>query len=136
MSAPTEVEIRTVLAERLKLGLDGEIEPGEHTMPYHLRYWAQRLTDEFTMSLYELVNGTETTGEAAPEQCLWADLRPSEAKRIGGLMRDALEAAVPPAQACIVDAITTAALRFAAEFPDAPRGRQFPATKPEVSAGA
>lgn len=53
--------------------------------------------------------------------CLWDDLRPSQAAvlsaRIDGIYLD-LEG---PIEHMIIDAVTAAALAFAAEFPDAPR---------------
>ena len=54
---------------------------------------------------------------------VWADLRRSEAMRLGQLLEDARQRAFERCEQAIFDELTAAALQFAQEYPDAPRGR-------------
>ena len=53
---------------------------------------------------------------------IWKDLRPSEAARLIALLDEAEQRALASAQELIIREYVTAALAFAAEFPEAPRG--------------
>lgn len=55
----------------------------------------------------------------------WADLRPSEQARLGQLIAEARHRAARKAREAIVEEVVSAALAFAAEYPDAPRTNQL-----------
>lgn len=55
--------------------------------------------------------------------CLWGDLRPSEAERLTSIIHEAAYRAADRSMAVILDELTAAGLAFAAEHPDAPRGK-------------
>lgn len=111
MTAPTEAEIR----EAVTIARDSspEIDIGQwvHDLGAPLSY----------------VPPSERG--SAPERGLWTDLRASEEARLGDLFEDiytmanAIEA---DAIKRITEALVAAALRFAAEFPDAPRAAREP----------
>lgn len=58
------------------------------------------------------------TIDAAVDDRIWTDLRPSEAMRLMDLVRVAIDRAVPAAERIIVEAIVGAALQFDDENPD------------------
>jgi hypothetical protein len=53
--------------------------------------------------------------------CLWDDLKPSQAAILEARVEQVYLDLDEPIERMIVDAVTAAALAFAAEFPDAPR---------------
>jgi hypothetical protein len=110
-SAPTEAEIRatieTYLAEwpRPSDDLREVIVSFGDPVEYQVR------PDEVTGRLIEYGND------------VWTDLVPSQARRISQLMATAQERAFQRARAAIIEEYVSAALAFAAEFPDAPRAK-------------
>lgn len=60
----------------------------------------------------------ELPGESGP----WADLRPSEFRRLDELLDAAVHRAVDRSLELLLDELTAAALQFGQEHPDAPRG--------------
>lgn len=117
MSAPTEEEIRRLLAERLaKYPRDG----GEE----HLN---EAVDEMFDLIDYCPLNQQEAFDQwphTAIGDDVWADLRPTEWKRLGDIVHEAKARAYDRARALIIDELVNAALVFAAEYPDAPRARR------------
>jgi hypothetical protein len=118
MTAPTEQEIRAALERKLTNWPDdnGESELADAIRKYSspVRYTPLPRDDWHEWGAHAL--NTE----------LWDDLRPQEAERLGGLVAAAVRRAHERARAVIFDELVTAGLAFAAEYPDAPRG------KPEI----
>src|SRR3990170_953678 len=54
---------------------------------------------------------------------VWMNLRPTEIKMLDAIAEKAIEEAITAAQAAIVEIMVAAGLRFAAEYPDAPRAK-------------
>lgn len=79
----------------------------------HPAYVALELPDDRS----ELLTTTE------PGDVWRSDLRPSEAIRLRQIAREARERAKHRAQEAIVEELVAAALRFAEEYPDAPRAK-------------
>lgn len=52
---------------------------------------------------------------------MWCDLRPSEARRLRALLHEAHARAIPRLKAIILDELTAVGVRFAQEYPEAPR---------------
>ena len=108
MTAPSEQEIREAVQAALD---DSSVDIGEwvHTMLAPLLF--------------------VPPGERGPayEVGLWDDLRPSQAERLDNLIEGVYIRIQPLEEEVttkIREAIVEAALTFAAEYPDAPRGRQ------------
>jgi hypothetical protein len=68
-------------------------------------------------------------GVAIVEARLWGDLRPSEDERLTELVSQAMATSRKECRRVITEAVVAALVRFATEYPDAPR-------KAEVSAAA
>ena len=54
---------------------------------------------------------------------VWMNLRPTEIKVLDAIADAAVEQAIEAAHAAIVEVLVAAGLRFAAEYPDAPRAK-------------
>lgn len=112
MTAPTEAEIRELVAERdrrypfdsIDAKLEEAINRGFDTIGY--------------VSLDE--KGQYDFGESFLSDT-WADLRPSEEDRLAELIVEAKARAEQRARDAIVEEVIAAALAFGAEYPDAPR---------------
>lgn len=106
MSAPTEAEIREALTRALD----------KHLPDIDLCGWVY---DIGTPLLYRPSEERDDS-----DRCLWDDLRKSEAARLTAL-REAIYAEADAWQleivGRIVDALVAAGVRFAAEYPNAPR---------------
>jgi hypothetical protein len=106
MSAPTEAEIRTAVEGAL--GRSREIDVGSwvHELVQPIAYYPPE----------DRIN--------RPPDCLWDNLRPSEAERLSALVEQ-IYVAADEWETYVVQQITerilAAGLTFASEFPDAPR---------------
>lgn len=100
-TAPTEAEIREILAE-------AEPDIGE-------------LISEFTNLLAYVPPGSRGP---AYTPGLWDDLRPSQENRLLDLLDNVYEELKEAIRKMIEDRVVAAALAFAAEFPDAPRAQR------------
>ena len=102
--APTEAEIRAAIEASLNIGASG-VEVGELVYDFLrvIRYEAPK------------DRGPNYGG------CLWDDLKPSQAAILEARIEQVYQDLDGPIERMIVDAVTAAALAFAAEHPDAPR---------------
>lgn len=120
-TAPTEAEIRAVLAGRWSA--DGEL---RSTETY------RRLEEAGSLAVAPLwweapdVPDDSHSDESGDE--IWSDLRPSEATRLHELIGEAQKRAEQLCIEAIANELTAAALAFAAEYPDAPRATRKPVT--------
>lgn len=115
MNAPTEAEIRQALSAAWEADGDGHGVYGaldEATAVAALPTWWQG-------SSVDLAKPEPATGAA-----IWDDLRPSEAKRLHRLLGEASERAEEKCRKLLLEELTAAAVRFAEEFPDAPRAKK------------
>jgi len=112
MTAPTEAEIRAALEERTAKY------PSDN---------GQRLLDEAVDKAFDVVGYIELDENDALAfgayalSDLWEDLRPTEVVRLHQLVRWAQERAKAAAWEAIIQECVAAGLKFAAEYPDAPR---------------
>lgn len=125
MTAPSEQEIREAIAVRGTYSMASSYSGG-------LRGALEGLISEYAEAIDSAVSDAEAARDDVLEEGqdprdlagLWADLRLSEADRLRRLADAATARAADRAEAIIVEEIVAAGLAFAAEFPDAPRGRQ------------
>jgi hypothetical protein len=112
-SAPTEAEIRAMLAERAVKWPHDNAE----------RQLAEAVDTAFDTIGYIELDELESNGGLHALSDLWADLRPSEIIRLHLLVSEARERAYGAAWEAIVREVVAAGLAFAAEFPNAPRAQ-------------
>lgn len=120
MTAPTEADIREALQLR------PELWPNDNPT----KHLGEVVVDFASFLTSPAFDALENPDSRAPEDLsnaaddVWAsDLRPSEAVRLREIAQEGIARATERAQAAIVDELVAAALRFAEEFPDAPRAR-------------
>ena len=117
VSAPTEAEIRAaILAEMRRLPNDDPRNP--------LREAVLRMADPIKGAASYALGDQDDIGEEF-EGRIWQDLRTSEARRLREIVAEALPRAAARAEEVIVEELTAAGVRFAEEFPDAPRGKSL-----------
>jgi hypothetical protein len=92
MTAPTEEEIRAAIA----------------------REWGRDIGRDF----HDAFTGCQLLGDSLFD---WDDMRPSEQERLNELTHSAVDPIRADAQRRINEALVSAGLSFAAEYPDAPR---------------
>ncbi len=119
MTPPTEAEIREAIALRTTLYVDNPVK--------HLREVVEDFGAFMHGPAFAILESSDPRGDEDPSEAddIWGnDLRPSEAKALMFYFQEAVERAVSDARAAIEAAFVDAALRFAAEFPDAPRAKR------------
>lgn len=119
-TAPTEAEIREAIRLRCELWpTDDPRKP--------LREAIESFGDFMHSPAYDvLASPDEPPTEVAvalSADVVWVDLRPSEARDLERLYREAADRAVADAEAVAIDAFAAAAVRFVELHPDAPRAR-------------
>lgn len=114
MTAPTEAEIRALIDDRSARYPNDSIE-------HHLDHVLDKAFD--TIGYVDLDEQGQRDFGSTFLSDTWADLRPSEADRLGELIAAARQQAAERARAAIVEEVVAAALTFAAEYPDAPRAK-------------
>ena len=118
----TEQEIREAIERRLReptgyIDTDAELTDA-------LRRIAVEAARPIVESGAQTLEGGQGVWEPVDDPAdgvLWADLRPSEAVALSGLVRRATDRAAQRCEEVVVEELTRAALRFAEEHPDAPR---------------
>jgi hypothetical protein len=117
-TAPTEAEIRAaILAELAELPGDNEVDKLTDTV------------DRFSYAVDWHRDRDIATDELIEYSAdIWTDLRPSQADRLAELVGTARQRAYERAHAVILEEFVSAALAFAAEYPDAPRATREAAT--------
>lgn len=112
MTAPTEAEIREAISERLAKY------PGDN----HIRTLVEAIEKAFdTIAYVELDEQGQYDFGTPFLSDIWADLRPSEASRLGQLVRDGSIRALKVLDDALRAEVVAAAMQFAAEHPDASR---------------
>ncbi len=112
-TAPTEQEIREAI--RLRIERYPEDNPLEK-----LRDAVEGMADFMGGPAYDVLGSPDEPPDT--EIGIWMDLRPSEARALDSIYRATVEAAVEDAVRVITDRLVEAALGFARQHPDAPRG--------------
>ena len=113
ITAPTEAEIRRDVREMFS----------QEATKDDLRQFVAMMSNALDCSAFEILDGPDEREPEGIAGALWRDLRPSEAIRLRVLVDEAEARAVARCEAIIVDELAAGGLAFAAEFPDAPRGR-------------
>lgn len=120
MTAPTEQEIREAVVRRL------EDWPNDNPMA-PLRDAIKGMTSMLEVYIPDSRDSAETIRElsgAEPDpDDLWWNLRPTEAARLNAIREEVCKQAAHHAVVANTSAIVAGALRFAAEYPDAPRAK-------------
>ena len=101
----------------------GRPEPGDRGDPVTEAQVRRRIAAH--LARYGHLRGTDDMfypfDAVGPQDGPWTDLRPSEAARLCAILEAAETEAFARCEAMLVEAAVSAALRFAAECPDAPR---------------
>jgi hypothetical protein len=124
MTAPTEAEIRAAIDRRLDESISGTVGGG-------LRAELRNLCREAGSSMQwpvdwslDLVNDPLWNDvEPSAEEGLYGALSRTQALAFDDHLRIATRRAADRCEAIILEELTAAGLRFAAEYPDAPRAR-------------
>lgn len=119
MTAPTEAEIRQAIR------LQSEAWPDDSPAA-HLRDVVEDFGSFMHGPAYAVLDSPDPLDPDEPDSVgdVWGrDLRASEAKALEFYYQEAFERAFSDGRAAIESAFVEAALRFAAEFPDAPRAK-------------
>src|SRR5438445_13676793 len=128
MSTPTEEEIRAAVEARSTHYRSDD--PGKH-LDEAIEDWSNL----FAVNAPDSVTG-ETWGDFVEDQQepgpddLWWDLRPTEAARLEAIRQEAVERAQRRAREIVIEELVAAGLRFAEEFPDAPRAQELTEATP------
>ena len=115
MSAPTEVEIRAAIADRITKY------PHDNAR-VKLEYAVDQIFD--VVVYVDLDENGRVDLRVPALSDLWADLRPNEIERVRELIAEAKGRALDAAWPVIADQVVAAAVAFAAEYPDAPRAKR------------
>ena len=112
-TAPTEQEIREAIRLRI------ERYPEDNPL-VALRDAVEGMADFMGGPAYDILGSPDEPPDT--EIGIWTDLRPSEARVLDAIYKVAVEDAVTAAVLVITDQLVGAALGFARQHPDAPRG--------------
>lgn len=130
MGAPTEAEIREAIAARRHTSSQSVEVPqeGEAPLSAALRGIAEEYAGPATSAAWAVLDAIDydwgdSVGQG-DDDAIWGDLRPTEARRLRELVQSAIAKIVPECEAIIINAVTAAAMQFAAEYPDAPRATE------------
>ena len=127
MTAPTEAELRAVIVEGMASKNVGQHLDSQDGTANNLQYVVNGAAWAFIESAASTKEG-DGVWEPSPEPTpgtVWTDLRPSEADRLVVLIGAAAERVAERCQAIILGELTAVGVKFAREFPDAPRGPAF-----------
>jgi hypothetical protein len=114
MTAPTEHEIRAVL----------EAESRSHPNDNEVTGLSEAIDQLFYTVEYRSLTAEEAEyDDGGPLTHLWGSLLLAEEQRLAEIVEEAKARAYDRARAAIVEEVIAAGLRFAAEYPDAPRAK-------------
>ena len=111
MTAPTEQEIRDLLEARIA---QYPSDSGESNL-------SESIEQFFDLIDYKVETDSATDEAIEYGNDVWTDLRPSHGRRLQQLATEGRERAYEQARTLIIEGVVAAALRFAAEYPDAER---------------